>query len=101
VPQEHKSKRSVFAEGGDRRRRLLFPPKQHPAVFLYVCLAIHDRSSGALVLLNNSCFRCCGEQLFGVCIFGLTSEIAFRRICFALIAGAIALSVPVLDNFTR
>jgi hypothetical protein len=29
------------------------------------------------------------------------SEIAFRRICFALIAAAIALSAPVLDNFTR
>jgi hypothetical protein len=64
----------VFAEGGDRR--LLFPPKRHPAVFLYVCLAIHDRSRGALVVLNNNGFRCCGAQLFGVCILGLASEIA-------------------------
>jgi uncharacterized protein len=37
----------------------------------------------------------------GVRMFGLASEIAFRRTCFALIAAAIALSVPVLDNFTR
>jgi uncharacterized protein len=37
----------------------------------------------------------------GVRMFGLASEIAFRRTCFALIAAAIAPSVPVLDNFTR
>ena len=37
----------------------------------------------------------------GVRMFGLASEITFRRICFALIAAAIALSVPVLDSFTR
>jgi uncharacterized protein len=37
----------------------------------------------------------------GARMFGLASEITFRRICFALIAVAIALSVPVLDNLTR
>jgi uncharacterized membrane protein YfcA len=36
----------------------------------------------------------------GVRMFGLASEITFRRICFALIAAAIVVSVPVLDNFT-
>jgi uncharacterized protein len=34
-------------------------------------------------------------------MFGLASEITFRRICFALIAVAIALSLPVLDTFTH
>jgi uncharacterized protein len=34
----------------------------------------------------------------GVRLFGLASEIAFRRVCFALIAAAITLSVPVLDT---
>jgi uncharacterized protein len=34
-------------------------------------------------------------------MFGLASEIIFRRICFALIAVAIALSLPVLDAVTR
>jgi uncharacterized membrane protein YfcA len=33
--------------------------------------------------------------------FGLASEITFRRICFALIAAAIMLSLPVLDGMTR
>jgi uncharacterized protein len=37
----------------------------------------------------------------GARMFGLASEISFRRICFALIAVAIALSLPVLDNFIR
>ena len=32
-------------------------------------------------------------------MFGLASEITFRRICFALIASAIMLSLPVLDAF--
>jgi uncharacterized membrane protein YfcA len=35
----------------------------------------------------------------GARMFGLASDITFRRICFALIAVAIALSLPVLDNF--
>jgi uncharacterized protein len=35
----------------------------------------------------------------GARMFGLASEITFRRICLALIAVAIALSLPVLDNF--
>jgi len=34
-------------------------------------------------------------------MFGLASEITFRRICFALIAAAIMLSLPVLDDLTR
>jgi uncharacterized protein len=37
----------------------------------------------------------------GTRMFGLASEITFRRTCFALIALAIALSVPVLDHFMR
>jgi uncharacterized membrane protein YfcA len=35
----------------------------------------------------------------GARMFGLASDITFRRICLALIAVAIALSLPVLDNF--
>jgi len=35
----------------------------------------------------------------GARMFGLANEITFRRICFALIAVAIVLSLPVLDNF--
>jgi len=37
----------------------------------------------------------------GTRMFGLASEIAFRRICFTLIAVAIGLSLPALDNFTH
>jgi len=37
----------------------------------------------------------------GAHMFGLASEITFRRICLALIAVAIALSVPVLNNLIR
>jgi uncharacterized protein len=43
-----------------------------------------------------------GLGLFlGSRMFGLANEIAFRRICFALIAAAIALSLPVLDKFNH
>jgi uncharacterized protein len=35
----------------------------------------------------------------GARMFGLASDITFRRICFALIAVAIVLSLPVLDAF--
>jgi uncharacterized protein len=41
----------------------------------------------------------CGAGLwFGSRSFGRTSETVFRRICYCLIAAAVALSLPVLDG---
>jgi uncharacterized protein len=43
-----------------------------------------------------------GLGLFlGARLFGRASEIAFRRVCYALIAGALFLSLPVLDQVIR
>jgi uncharacterized membrane protein YfcA len=43
-----------------------------------------------------------GLGLFiGARLFGRASEIAFRRVCYALIAGALVLSLPVLDQVIR
>lgn len=38
---------------------------------------------------------------FGSRMFGLASDVTFRRICFALIAGAGLVSLPVLDGLIR
>jgi uncharacterized membrane protein YfcA len=66
---------------------------------VYFAGGLLTRSVVGLALITGPIY---GVGLFaGVCMFGRASEIAFRRICFALIAAAIALSVPVLDKFTR
>jgi uncharacterized protein len=65
----------------------------------YVAGGLLTRSVVELALVTGPVY---GIGLYlGSRMFGLASEITFRRICFALIAVAIALSLPVLDNFTH
>jgi uncharacterized membrane protein YfcA len=69
------------------------------SVMAYLAGGLLTTSVVGLALITGPIY---GLGLFiGSRVFGFASEVTFRRTCFALIAFAIMLSLPVLDNITH
>jgi hypothetical protein len=69
------------------------------SIVTYMAGGLLTTSVVGLALITGPIY---GLGLFiGSHMFGFASEITFRRICFALIAVAIMLSLPVLDNIAH
>lgn len=71
-------------------------------VMTTVSYLLEDLFTRSLLVLSLVVGPAFGLGLFaGACLFRLSTEEVFRRICFALIAFSVLLGLPVLDRFLR